>query len=295
MTILGRMRMTIIDDKYINLIDSSLEDAINNAGVINNKLFDSIKYSLFSGGKRLRPLIALKSYELFDSSIESIMPFAVSIELIHTYSLIHDDLPSMDNDDMRRGKPTNHKIFGEGFAILSGDGLLNLAFENMLETTYNTCNSFEKYKKYVRAILEISKCSGCSGMIGGQAMDLINQFNTYDEKKLISMYEAKTSRLIEAATVAGAIIGGANEIEIESMRKFGKNLGLAYQIRDDILDYKEDKYIEKITYLNYCSIDEAKKEVNRLSESAIESIKQLKNRDISYFVDLTEMLSIRDI
>lgn len=287
--------MSIINDSYISLIDSSLEKTINNSGAINSKLLDSIKYSLFSGGKRLRPLIALKSYELFDNSIEDIMPFAVSIELIHTYSLIHDDLPSMDDDDMRRGKPTNHKVFGEGFAILSGDGLLNLAFENMLATTYKTCNSFEEYRKYVRAIWEISKCSGCGGMIGGQAIDLSNEFKKSDENKLISMYEAKTSRLIEAATVAGAIIGGASDKEVQALRNFGKYLGLAYQIRDDILDNKEDTSIEKFTYLNYHSIDEAKKEVNRLSELAIESIKQLKDKDISYFVDLTEELSVRDI
>lgn len=236
------MMMSIInDEKYIHLIDNSLKTTINRAGVLHAKLFDAIKYSLFSGGKRLRPLLCIKAYELFNSSIEMVMPFAVAIELIHTYSLIHDDLPSMDDDDMRRGKPTNHKVYGEGFAILSGDGLLNLAFENMLDAAYNNCNSYEEYRRSIKAISEISKYSGCSGMIGGQAIDLMNNFDALDEKALISMYEAKTSGLIEAGVVAGAIIGRANDREIEAVRSFARNLGLAYQIRDDILDHEEDE------------------------------------------------------
>ena len=279
----------------IMIIDEALHGFTNIESKYHQEIYDSMRYSLFTGGKRLRPIIAVKTFEMYTKEIGRILPYAAGIEMIHTYSLIHDDLPAMDDDDMRRGKPTNHKVFGEGFAILSGDGLLNLAFENMLATTYKTCNSFEEYRKYVRAIWEISKCSGCGGMIGGQAIDLSNEFKKSDENKLISMYEAKTSRLIEAATVAGAIIGGASDKEVQALRNFGKYLGLAYQIRDDILDNKEDTSIEKFTYLNYHSIDEAKKEVNRLSELAIESIKQLKDKDISYFVDLTEELSVRDI
>lgn len=286
--------MSIIDEKYMDFIDSWLEKTINSSNILHQKLFESIKYSLFSGGKRLRPFLCIKAYELFDLSIETIMPFAVSIELIHTYSLIHDDLPSMDDDDLRRGKATNHKIFGEGFAILAGDGLLNLAYENMLKFSYNECNSYDQYNCNVRAILEIAKYSGCRGMIGGQSIDLMNEFDIFDESKLISMYSAKTSGLIEAALVSGAIIGGANDEEIEALRSFGRNLGLAYQIRDDILDYKEDEDIDKVTYLNYYSIEEAKKEVDRLSKEAIGSIKLLEDRDISYFIDLTNKLSARD-
>ena len=287
--------MSIIEEKYIDFIDSWLKKTINSTQVLHHKLFESIEYSLFSGGKRLRPLLCIKAYELFDLPIENIIPFAVSIEFIHTYSLIHDDLPSMDDDDLRRGKATNHKIFGEGFAILAGDGLLNLAFENMLEFSYNACDSHEQYNCNVRAILEIAKYSGSSGMIGGQSIDLMNEFDTFDESKLISMYYAKTSALIEAALVSGAIIGGASDEEIEAFRSFGRNLGLAYQIRDDILDYKEDEDIDKVTYLNYYSIEEAKKEVNRLSKEAIGYIKVLEHRDISYFIDLTNKLSTRDM
>lgn len=287
--------MSIIDDKYINIIDNSIKKTINNAGTLNPKLLESIKYSLFSGGKRLRPLLCIKAYELFSGSLDIIMPFAVSIECIHTYSLIHDDLPSMDDDDTRRGKPTNHKVFGEGFAILSGDALLNLAFENMLDFTYKNCNSTEDYKKYTRAIFEISKYSGCSGMIGGQAIDLMNDFDDSDEYKLMSMYEAKTSNLIEGALVSGAIIGGATNIEIEALRNFGRNLGLAYQIRDDILDYKEDEDIDKFTYLNYYSMKDAKNKVDSLSSEAIESLQILSNKGIGDFMDLTKKLSTRVI
>lgn len=284
-----------IDKKYINLIDNSIENTISNANALHPKLFDSIKYSLFSGGKRLRPLLCIKAFELFHNDIDNIIPFAVSIELIHTYSLIHDDLPAMDDDDIRRGKPTNHKVFGEGFAILSGDALLNLAFENFLKFTHNNCNSNEEYARHIKAMLEIGQYSGCNGMIGGQAIDIVNDFDVSDEKKLISMYEAKTSGLIEASVVSGGIIGGANEREIEALRSFGLNLGLAYQIRDDLLDLVEDEHINKFTYLNYHTKEEAKKEVDRLSSKAIDSINLLDNKDISYFIDLTNKLSTRDI
>lgn len=288
--------MSIIDENYINLIDESIDKTINNTSILHSKLYESIKYSLFSGGKRIRPLLCIKAYELFKSqtSIEKIMPFAVSMEFIHTYSLIHDDLPSMDNDDLRRGKPTNHKVFGEGFAILAGDALLNLAFENMLEFTSKNCISLEDYKLHIKAMEEISKYAGCGGMIGGQAIDLMNESKSLNEDGLISMYRAKTSGLIEASLVAGAIIGGANNEEIEALRNFGLNLGLAFQIRDDILDLEEDEEIEKFTYLNYHNKDKAKDEVERLSLQAIKSIEVLNNRDNGYFIDLTKRLSTRD-
>lgn len=286
--------MSITDEKFIKLIDSSIEKIINDANALNSKLYDSIKYSLFTGGKRIRPLLCLRSYEIFNSSFDRIIPLAASIELIHTYSLIHDDLPSMDDDDVRRGKPTNHKMFGEGFAILAGDALLNLAFENMLNFTYNS-KSLNEYKRFISAAIEISKYAGCSGMIGGQAIDLLNEFDPSDETKLISMYRAKTSGLIEAALVTGAIIGEASDKEVEALRKFGRNIGLAYQIRDDILDYEEDKDIDKFTYLNYYSKDEAKEEISRLGKEAIEHLKLLENKDISYFIDITKKLSTRDI
>lgn len=287
--------MSFIEEHYINLINKAIKKTIDCSGVLNTKLLDAMEYSLFTGGKRLRPLLCIKSYELFDNSIDNIMPFAVSIELIHTYSLIHDDLPSMDNDNIRRGKPTNHKVFGEGFAILSGDALLNLAFENMLEVTSDICGSFEEYKRYVKAMLEIGKYAGCAGMIGGQAIDISNDFDKEDDKKLISMYKAKTASLIEASIVSGAIIGKADLSYIEALRDFGQSLGLAYQIRDDILDYKEDEDINKFTYLDYHNIDRAKKEIDRLSSQAIKSLGLLGDKDTRYFIDLTKKLSTRDI
>ena len=195
--------MSIIDEEYIKLINDAIEQTIANSHILNSKLYESVRYSLFSGGKRLRPMLSLKSYELFNHTLDKIIPFAVSIELIHTYSLINDDIPAMDDDDIRRGKPTNHKVFGEGVAILAGDSLLNLAFENILEYTYKNASTFEEYQSYIRATLEISKYSGCSGMIGGQSIDLVNTFDPSDEDDLISMYKAKTSGLIEAAAVSG--------------------------------------------------------------------------------------------
>lgn len=285
--------MTIKDQNYINLINKSLKDVINNSGILQSKLSDSMKYSLFSGGKRLRPLLCLKTYELFGGTIDNIMPFAISIELIHTYSLIHDDLPAMDNDDFRRGKPTNHRVFGQGFAILSGDALLNLAFENMLQASIDKCYTVEEYERYIKAMFEIGKYSGSSGMIGGQAIDLVNKFESKSDYSLISMYRAKTAALIEAAVVSGAIVGQAKEDEIEALRKFSTNLGLAYQIRDDILDYDEDKDINKCTYLSYHNKEDASEEIHRLSSEAIDFLNELKGKDVSYFIDLTNKLAIR--
>src|SRR5690554_4324245 len=159
--------MNIIEELeyYSNLIDNKLMKIINNKDLYTSEIFQAISYSLFTGGKRLRPIMAIKSYELFGDDIHKIMPFAVSIEMIHTYSLIHDDLPSMDNDDLRRGKPTNHKVYGEAIAILAGDGLLNLAFETMSNYIYKSSNSIDEFKQNVRAMREVSICSGCFGMI----------------------------------------------------------------------------------------------------------------------------------
>jgi geranylgeranyl diphosphate synthase type II len=258
------------------------------------KIYEAMEYSLFTGGKRLRPIIALKAYEIFDANLEKILPFAAAIEMIHTYSLIHDDLPSMDDDDFRRGKPTNHKVFGEAMAILTGDGLLNLAFETMLNYTINNSHSIDEYKCYVRAMEEISIYSGTNGMIGGQVLDVLGGFENMDELKLIYMYRTKTAGLIQASLVSGAIIGGANDEYIEKLRKFGLNLGLAYQIKDDILDYAEDESINKMTYLKYFDLNTCKEEVKILSKKAMDILDSFNGIDIDFFKDLTKFLINRN-
>ncbi|WMM26912.1 polyprenyl synthetase family protein [Tissierella sp. MB52-C2] len=281
--------------KRVNsIIDIELKNKLKDKDIYQKRIVEAIDYSLFTGGKRLRPIMAIKSYELFKDNIEEILPYAMAIEMIHTYSLIHDDLPSMDNDDFRRGKPTSHKVFGEAMAILAGDGLLNLAFETMADHIDKNAKTLEDYKRYTRAFKEISKYSGIYGMIGGQVVDLLATHSTTSEEKLLFMYETKTAALIRSALVSGAIIGDASDIEIEAMRNFGLNLGLAYQIRDDILDINKDKSIKKLTYLSFHNLDRAKIAVEEYSNRAMDSLKELSNRKIDFFVALTGDLMSRN-
>ena len=282
-------------DRVISLIDDELKKIVHNKDCFQKRILESIEYSLFTGGKRLRPIMAIKSYEIFNNQISEIMPFAVGIEMIHTYSLIHDDLPAMDNDDFRRGKPTNHKVFGDAMAIPAGDGLLNLAFETILDFIDNYSKDIKDYKKYTRALKEISKYSGVYGMIGGQVVDLLLGHDTVTEEKLIFMYKAKTAALIQSALVSGAIVGEASEEEIQHMRDFGLNLGLAYQIRDDILDKDKDSNIKKLTFLSFYDINKGRSAVEEYSNKAINSLKKLKNRDTEFFEVLTSKLIDRDI
>lgn len=285
--------MNIIEEMNycINLIDNKLMDLINNNNdSYTSQIFDAMKYSLFTGGKRLRPIMAIKSFQLFSNEINKIIPFAIGIEMIHTYSLIHDDLPSMDDDDFRRGKPTNHKVYGEAMAILAGDGLLNLAFETMSNYIYNNSSTIDEFRQNVRAMKEISNCSGCSGMIGGQVLDLMGSFDNMSEDKLLYMYKSKTAALIVASLISGAIVGGAKEHEIEAVKEFGMNLGLAYQIKDDLLDYNKDESIDKITYLKFHSLEEANENVKNYSNKAIDALDLLVNRDTTFLKELAYYL-----
>ncbi len=276
-----------------NTIDEELEKIFYKKAGYQEIIFDSIKYSLFTGGKRVRPILLIESYRIFSDEYENAIPFSLAIEMIHTYSLIHDDLPAMDNDDFRRGKPTNHKVYGEAIAILAGDGLLNLAFETMLDHTLKHSKNVNDYIKYTRAMKEIGNYSGIYGMIGGQVVDLLSSEISMDEDKLMFMYKCKTAALIQASVVAGAILGGGNDEDVEYMREYGLYLGLAYQIRDDILDMEEDSEIEKLTYLSYHNLDYAKNKVVDFSEKAIDILNKFDDKDISFLVEFTKELTGR--
>ena len=205
----------------------------------------AMEYSLLAGGKRLRPVLLLSAYELAylrdnkqkgeipKSELDFILPMACAMEMIHNYSLIHDDLPAMDNDDYRRGKLTNHKVFGEATAILAGDGLLNLAYEVMLE---NIPDSSHRLKNYVKAMAEISYSAGISGMIGGQSADMENQGKDNDEEILYYIHTHKTEALFTASLRAGVLAYGDEPEVLHAVTGYGKALGLAFQITDDILD-----------------------------------------------------------
>ena len=284
----------IIEDN-IKIIDRALDKYVNLESKYERVIYESMRYSLFSGGKRLRPIIAIKTFDMFDDRKEKVLPYAASIEMIHTYSLIHDDLPAMDDDEFRRGKPTNHIRFGEALAILAGDGLLNLAFETMSKDLVENTQSAEEYRQKARAIYEISQYAGCKGMIGGQVVDITGKPDEMDGERLYYMYEKKTAGLFQAATVAGAILGGGRDEEVDLLRSFALNLGLAYQIQDDILDAGEDEDIDKLTYLSFYNLEKAKEAVQNFSKRAHQLLDDLEGRDTSFLRGLTELLVDRKV
>ena len=277
-------------EEYIELIDEALRNALNPAGKISEELFKAMEYSLFTGGKRLRPIMTLKAYELYDNYIYNAIPFAAAIEMIHTYSLIHDDLPAMDNDDFRRGRPTTHKVYGDANAILAGDALLNLAFETMLKSSVKKPD-----EKKNCAMYEIARASGQCGMVGGQVLDIKAENKKIKEEELLTIYKGKTAALIRASIVSGAIVGGASESDIEALRKFGTKLGLAYQMQDDILDDIEDKKINKNTIMKFYSKDQAVKKIEDISDEALDILHSLSDLNTEFFRDLTLKLVNRSV
>lgn len=217
--------------EYKDYIESFLQDFYAQFHDLpQNKLFDVMEYSLLAGGKRLRPILAMEFCRLCGNNPQQAAPFAAAVEMIHTYSLIHDDLPSMDNDDFRRGRPTNHKVFGEAMAILAGDALLTDAF--MVASTAQLANPADM----AFAIGTLAECAGSMGMVGGQVLDIGSEERELTEQEVIDIQIRKTGALINAACVLGTIAGGGSEEQINAAAKFASGLGMAFQIRDDMLD-----------------------------------------------------------
>lgn len=276
--------------EYLELIDHFLRETIGSRDTIDKDIKEIMEYSLFTGGKRLRPLMTLKAYEMYHSYIHNAMPFALSIEMIHTYSLIHDDLPAMDNDDFRRGKPTCHKKYGEAMAILTGDALLNLAFQIIYKEGLKS-----KSINAVRAGYEITKASGHCGMIGGQVLDIKSEEKEITEEELFTMYRGKTAALIQASIISGAIVGGAVDEDVEALRKFGENLGIAYQLQDDLLDSQEDSRTNKCTYLSFHTVEKTQATIKKLSDDAISILRNLEHLNTEFFENLTLELIHRQV
>lgn len=205
---------------------------------LQQTVFQAADYSLKAGGKRLRPVLLLEACQLFGGTEQEAMAFACAMEMIHTYSLIHDDLPAMDDDDFRRGKPTNHIVYGEGVAILAGDGLLNTAYEVMLR---EALNGGALKDRYLTAMYEIAVAAGINGMIAGQVVDLESENRAVPLATVDFIHTHKTGAMITAALVAGAMIGGAAEDDLARIRHYGRNIGMAFQIIDDILDITGDQ------------------------------------------------------
>ena len=263
-------------------------------------IMESMNYSLKSGGKRLRPILTLEACKIVGGNEEDAIPFAMAIEMIHTYSLIHDDLPSLDNDDLRRGKPTNHKVYGEAMAILAGDGLLNYAYEIMLSSSLNKDNP----EKYLRAIGEIAKGAGIYGMIGGQVVDVESENTLIPKEKLDYIHLNKTAAIMVGCMRAGAIVGNANEEQLEKVTKYAKNIGLSFQIVDDILDITGDesklgKHVgsdienNKSTYPSLIGLEKSKEVATQLINEARENIKTL-NGDYNFLDGLANYIIDRE-
>jgi len=265
------------------------------------KINKAMRYSLTASGKRLRPLLLMEFCKLFGGTEEDAVDFAASIEMIHTYSLIHDDLPAMDNDDLRRGKPTNHIVFGEATAILAGDALLNYAYENMLS---KALQDPAKMQRYVHASKVIAEKSGCRGMILGQVADIMCEGEAIGVETLDYINLHKTGDLIKAAMMAGAIIGGAGKEALGKVETIGLNIGMAFQIVDDILDIESssaamgkprgsDLRNDKTTYPMLLGSEVSKKIVKERVDHAISILNEFEG-DTAFLEALFKYLCYRD-
>ena len=246
-------------------------------------IMEAMEYSLMAGGKRLRPMLMWESYRLFGGEGAAIEPFMAAIEMIHTYSLVHDDLPAMDNDEYRRGRKTTHIVYGEDMGILAGDALLNYAFET-------ACRAFEEESEHAlrigKALKILADKAGIYGMIGGQVVDVQESGKAVSGEVLDFIYRLKTSALIEASMMAGAVLAGAEEGQVSRMEQIAGKIGLAFQIQDDILDVAGDEAVlgkpvgsdeknQKATYVVFEGLEKSREDVRRLSEEAIEQLKSL--------------------
>jgi geranylgeranyl diphosphate synthase type II len=228
----------------------------------NSLLFQAMRHAVFSGGKRYRPILALSSGECFGASPDLVLPFACALELIHNYSLVHDDLPSIDNDDFRRGKPSCHKAYGEDIAILAGDSLLTMAFEILARAPLRKNLQIKREQ----IIKEISQSAGVKGMVGGQLMDITLSQDSLTEETYHELILKKTGSLIIASVKTGAILGEAGASELEAAVKYGRNIGVAFQIRDDILDSGQDAQKGNHLRPNYVSLFGLKDSERRLKD-----------------------------
>lgn len=294
--------MDIKDEITIEKLKKEVENWISehfkDKGSYNKRVYEAIIYSLDAGGKRIRPLLFLLTYMLKNNNYKSVLPVAAAIEMIHTYSLIHDDLPCMDNDDLRRGKPTNHKVFGEAIAVLAGDGLLNEAMNIM----FRYC--MDNDKNAIRACSLISESAGIEGMVGGQTVDILSENTKIPIDQLYYMHSKKTGALIKASIVAGAILGGSTEDDVKKLDYYGQKLGLAFQIKDDILDIvgdtevlgkkaKSDLDNNKTNFITTYGLNKCMEMCNSLTSECVEVLDKVEG-DTSKLKEITLFLLNRE-
>lgn len=267
-------------------------------------VMEAMNYSATVGGKRLRPILMKECFELFGGEGDRINLFMAALEMIHNYSLVHDDLPAMDNDEYRRGKKTTWTIYGDGMAVLAGDGLLNLAFETAAKS-FDQAETMQQFQQAAKAIQVLGHKSGIYGMIGGQTADIeAESGREVTEELLLFIHENKTAALIQAAMMIGAILAGAGEAEISAMEKAAYNIGIAFQIQDDILDVTStteilgkpvgsDEKNHKLTYVTLHGLDQAAEEVEKLSDEALTILKSFKKRNV-FLEELVKFLITRE-
>lgn len=289
-------------DEVEQILSGTILDAKN---AYYQRVVDAMEYSYFAGGKRLRPMMMLESYRMFGGKdILVVRPFMAALEMIHTYSLIHDDLPAMDNDDYRRGRLTNHKKFDEATAILAGDALLNYAFETVASSMVNETD-MDLLQRKTQAFYVLGQKAGVRGMIGGQVADMeAEKKEDATKEELLFIHENKTAALIQAALSIGAILAGAAKEKIELTKKIGYNVGVAFQIQDDILDKIGDEALlgkpvgsdvknEKTTYVTLEGLEKAQHDQKKLSEDAIAMLSEITNEKV-FLKDLIHSLVNRE-
>jgi geranylgeranyl diphosphate synthase type II len=285
----------------MNLIDKTLNDLLPKEQGYNETIFEAMRYSLFAGGKRLRPILLMAAAEAIGSKGTNYLHIACGMEMIHTYSLIHDDLPAMDNDDYRRGKLTNHKVYGEATAILAGDALLTMAFR-ILAGIAN--NKGIDARLVLQIIDEIADAAGVNGMIGGQVVDIESENKSIDSDTLVYIHTHKTGALYCASLRCGAILAGASDKQISALTRYAEYLGLAFQITDDILDVEgdseklgketgSDEKKQKATYPAMFGLDRSKSMAREAVDKAIEQL-CIFNEEADLLRDIAEYLLERD-
>lgn len=283
-------------------VEAILQKFLPEAGGLQKTVLDAMNYSMLAGGKRLRPMMMQEAYRMFGGEGPEIEPFMAAIEMVHTYSLVHDDLPAMDNDEYRRGRKTTHAVYGEAMAILAGDALLNYAFETALKAFDRTTHQ----DRVIRALQVLAQKAGIFGMIGGQTADIEAEAGQKDvtEEMLLFIHANKTAALIQAALMCGAILAGASQEDTDRMEKAAYNIGIAFQIQDDILDVTStdevlgkptgsDAKNGKLTYVSLKGIEQARADDKALSEEAARLLAGASGRNL-FLEELVRQLMTRE-
>ena len=260
--------------KYKDLVEEHILDFIPEVSPLSKNLYEIMRYALLTGGKRIRPVLVLASCDMFNTPLHFVLPNACAVEYIHTYSLIHDDLPAMDNDDLRRGKPTCHKVFGEANAILAGDGLLSAAFECLNKDMLMYLDDPDLLKRKVRAAYSLSKGCGCRGMVAGQITDIEAENMRCSEDIFNYINYNKTAMLIRSSVLSGGFLGGMDASTREDLMKYGENIGMAFQLADDIEDVKSGQDDKRSTYPSLYGLDRAVEKANEYIVKAKEAIEK---------------------